>query len=37
MGYCRLIAGDGGRHPIMVEAGYGDRSEEIEDFVGTVD
>lgn len=37
MGYRRLIVGDGGRYPIMVEAGYGDRSEAIEDFVGEVD
>lgn len=33
MGYRRLIVGDGGRYPIMVEAGYVDRSEKIEDFV----
>lgn len=43
MGYRRLIVGDGGRDPMMVEAGYlkgsgfGDRFEEIEDCVGVVD
>lgn len=43
MGYRKLIVGDGGRDPMMVEAGYlaelgfGDRFEEVEDCVGVVD